>query len=140
MKVEEAPRPDSRSKRTVRLLKMGAFVRAYDWSAWLLKRYGSPLNEENGYVIAPDNFKGEIAHSYANDAGLATAGDLVFLPAAYLRNGSNVNNLLNHYYWSSTAYGSNFAYCVYFDSDDVFPDLNFYRISGYSVHLVTESN
>ena len=45
LKVEEAPRPDSRSKRTVRLLKVGAFVRAYDWSAWLLKRYGSPLNE-----------------------------------------------------------------------------------------------
>lgn len=30
--------------RTIRLSRMGNFIRAYDWSAWLLKRHGSPLN------------------------------------------------------------------------------------------------
>jgi len=44
LKVENAPREDPLQKRTVRLVKMGAFLRAYDWSAWLLKRYGSTLN------------------------------------------------------------------------------------------------
>lgn len=139
--MEEAPRPDSRSKRTVRLLKMGAFVRAYDWSAWLLKRYGSPLNEENGYVIAPDNFKGEIAHSYANDAGLATAGDLVFLPAAGCCYGFYVDDVgVGGYYWSSTANGENSARRVYFSSNNVYPDNFGSRSIGYSVRLITESN
>lgn len=44
LKVENAPREEPMQKRTVRLVKMGAFLRAYDWSAWLLKRYGSTLN------------------------------------------------------------------------------------------------
>jgi len=44
LKIENSPRESARDKRTVRLVKMGAFLRAYDWSAWLVKRYGSPLN------------------------------------------------------------------------------------------------
>lgn len=41
---ENAPRPLPHDVRTVRLIKMGNFIRAYDWSAWLLKRQGSTLN------------------------------------------------------------------------------------------------
>ena len=44
LEKENAPRQSQGAKRTVRLVKMGAFIRAYDRSAWLLKRYGSPLN------------------------------------------------------------------------------------------------
>ena len=44
LEKENAPRLSPGAKRTVRLEKMGAFIRAYDRSAWLLKRYGSPLN------------------------------------------------------------------------------------------------
>jgi len=44
LQMENSPREEPRQKRTVRLVKMGAFLRAYDWSAWLLKRYGSTLN------------------------------------------------------------------------------------------------
>lgn len=41
---ENVQRQTSEDLRTVRLSRMGNFIRAYDWSAWLLKRYGSPLN------------------------------------------------------------------------------------------------
>ena len=41
---ESSPRQTEESKHTIRLMRMGSFLRAYDWSAWLLKRQGSPLN------------------------------------------------------------------------------------------------
>ncbi|MCQ2196814.1 MAG: hypothetical protein MJZ60_04740 [Bacteroidaceae bacterium] len=41
---ENAPRPLPHDVRTIRLTRMGNFIRAYDWSAWLLKRQGSTLN------------------------------------------------------------------------------------------------
>lgn len=41
---ENEQRQTSEEVRTVRLTRMGNFIRAYDWSAWLLKRQGSPLN------------------------------------------------------------------------------------------------
>jgi len=41
---ENKQRQTSEELRTVRLSRMGNFIRAYDWSALLLKRYGSPLN------------------------------------------------------------------------------------------------
>jgi len=41
---ENEQRLTSEEVRTVRLSRMGNFIRAYDWSAWLLKHNGSPLN------------------------------------------------------------------------------------------------
>jgi len=40
---ESVKRVSAKEKRTVRLMKMGGFLRAYDWSAWLLKRSGTSL-------------------------------------------------------------------------------------------------
>ena len=96
------------------------------------------VNGVNGYVIAPDGFEGELADSYANDADLVTAGNLVFLPAAGDRYGSDVCNVGGFgYYWSSTAYGSD-AFFVSFDSG-VVPGDNGSRFRGFSVRLITES-
>ncbi len=41
---ENKQRQTAEELRTVRLSRMGNFIRAYDLSAWLLKRQGSPLN------------------------------------------------------------------------------------------------
>lgn len=97
------------------------------------------VNGVNGYVIAPDDFSGELANTYADDAALA-ANNLVFLPAAGSRVGSGVNAVgdIGHY-WSSTASGEDNAYSVYLDSNFVTPDEVGYRLFGYSVRLITES-
>ena len=103
------------------------------------KKWAS-VNGVNGYVIAPDGFDGELAASYADDAALAAAGNLVFLPAAGLRNGSLVLNVGGlGFYWSSTAFGSGRAYRAGFSSDIVYPDDDGTRYDGYSVRLITES-
>ena len=96
------------------------------------------VNGVNGYVIAPDDFSGELANTYADDAALA-ANNLVFLPAAGRRGGSSVSGVGDGgYYWSSAANGSNSAYYVSLKSDDVTPDNHDYRSRGYCVRLVTE--
>ena len=94
------------------------------------------VNGVGGYVIAPDDFTGTLQETYADDAALA-ANNLVFLPAAGNRDGSNVNYAGNGYYWSSTAYNESFAYYVFFFSDDVYPGV-LTRDYGFSVRLVTE--
>ena len=93
-----------------------------------------------GYVIAPDGFEGDLANSYANDAELVTAGNLVFLFAAGNRRGSDVSLVgANGYYWSSTAFDSVSTYYLYFDSDGVYPNDGYDgRDNGFSVRLVTE--
>ena len=97
------------------------------------------VNGVNGYVIAPDGFTGELASSYADDAALASAGNLVFLPAAGYRDGSDVSGVGGGgLYWSSTASDEGRAYYVSFFSLGVFPDLDF-RSRGFSVRLITES-
>lgn len=101
------------------------------------------VNGLRGYVIAPDGFKGELANSYANDAELVTAGNLVFLPTAGHRCGSDVSLVgANGYYWSSTALDSASMYSLYFEVDGAWPDEVYDSRStgynGYSVRLVTE--
>ncbi|MCQ2051144.1 MAG: hypothetical protein MJY74_02950 [Bacteroidaceae bacterium] len=99
------------------------------------------VNGLSGYVIAPDGFEGKLANSYANDAELVTAGNLVFLPAAGYRRGFDDVSLVggNGYYWSSTAYDSDCAYYLYFDSDGVYPDDGYNsREYIHSVRLITE--
>ena len=103
------------------------------------KKWAS-VNDVNGYVIAPDGFDGELADSYADDAALAAAGNLVFLPAAGDRNGSNVYYVGDFgRYWSSTARDEDDAYNVIFDSFNVSPGNFDRRNIGYSVRLITES-
>ncbi|MBQ0124369.1 MAG: hypothetical protein KBS58_06010 [Bacteroidales bacterium] len=100
------------------------------------------VNGVVGYVIAPDDFTGTLQESYANDAGLADAGNLVFLPATGYRHGSNVSYVgTKGYYWSSSAYGEYGPYAAYsVDLDDfsVHPDSGIERKFGSSVRLVTE--
>ncbi|MCQ2156005.1 MAG: hypothetical protein MJY57_02230, partial [Bacteroidales bacterium] len=97
------------------------------------------VNGVNGYVIAPDGFEGTLADSYADDAALAAAGNLVFLPAAGGRGGSRVDYVgFYGYYWSSTAYDEYYAYRVFFYSDNVYPDAIGSRDVGCSVRLITE--
>lgn len=69
------------------------------------KKWGS-VNGVNGYIIACDDFSGEIAGSYSFETW-QTAEDsgLVFLPATGSRNGVSVNVIgLYGYYHSSTPY------------------------------------
>lgn len=90
-----------------------------------------------GYVIAPDNFAGTLAASYANDAALET-DNLLFLPAAGRRNGSTTLGGDIGYYWSSSVMDENNAYCVGFYEGGVNPDIYEYRYWGLSVRLVTD--
>ena len=96
------------------------------------------VNGVKGWVIAPDGFAGTLSSTYADDAALV-ANNLVFLPAAGFRYGSDVYGVGElGSYWSSTAYGSIDAYGVSFNSSDVRPGYDDYLFSGYSVRLVTE--
>lgn len=98
------------------------------------------VNGVNGYVIAPDDFSGELANTniYADDAALAD-NNLVFLPAAGYRVGSNVINVgVNGCYWSSTAIDEFDAFNVYFNSNFVSPVRDGSRNEGSSVRLITE--
>ncbi len=96
------------------------------------------VNGVGGYVIAPDNVtlqaeKTSYTATELNDA------NLVFLPAAGYRNGSNVYVVGDYgHYWSSTAHAEDYAYFVSFSSPDVTPDDYAYRKFGCSVRLVTE--
>ena len=63
----------------------------------------------------------------------------VFLPASGDRYGSAVNDVGNSgYSWSSSYYGSSYAYYLSFDSDYLSPGDYYYRRSGQSVRLATE--
>ncbi len=69
------------------------------------------------------------------------SGDnLIFLPAAGSRNysyGALFSAGTDGYYWSSTPYGSNVAYYLYFYSGVAYRDYR-YRNSGFSVRCVAE--
>lgn len=80
------------------------------------------VNGVEGCVIAPDDFVGEIADSYADDAALA-ADNLVFLPSAGKFSFVSERFIYTSgegYYWSSSVYvtggpyGEGGAYSVFF--------------------------
>ena len=98
------------------------------------------VNGKTGYVIAPDGFTGNLESSYADDAALASAGNLVFLPAAGLLHDSYVHDVGNcGHYWSSTVVIYSFsAYDVYFTSNYFDPVFFDYRSYGFSLRLVTD--
>jgi len=67
-------------------------------------------------------------------------GNSLFLPAAGSRDNSNgaLNDRgSNGYYWSST-YNSTSAYILYFYSGGVYPTINGYRSSGFSVRCMAD--
>ena len=94
------------------------------------------VNGVNGYVIASDDFSGDLADSYT-DAAL-DANNLVFLPFAGRREGSSVLEVGYGNYWSSSAINATSAYRLYLCwawFDFGFPGS---RGMGYSVRLVTD--
>ena len=105
-------------------------------------KYGVTVCEKaNCLILAPDDFTGTIEALYDATAwASAEAAGLVCLPAAGSRYGSYVDLVGDlGLCWSSTAYGSDDAYHVYFHSDNVYPGLSGDRLSGFSVRLITES-
>ena len=85
-----------------------------------------------------DNFT--YSPSDDNWSALEAAG-AVFLPAAGLRDGTDVVNVgSDGYYWSSTANNAYYAYYLNFYSSNVYPALNIDRCYGLSVRLVQNLN
>ena len=98
---------------------------------------GKKVNNVLGVVLYPDDYTGAAYTTGANWSTFESAG-CVFLPAAGWRNGTEVKSVGSYgAYWSSTAYGTEYAYHVYFNSDGgMSPDGYNGRSSGYSVRLV----
>ena len=116
------------------------------------------VNGVNGLIFLPDNwtcpadvnFKPGFHSSYGVDYYAAyqtfTAGQwskleaagAVFLPATGGRYGSDVSEVQNYgFYWSATMYNSYYAFCFYFNSDELY--MNHYsRYGGQSVRLVKD--
>ena len=109
----------------------------------------------NCVVLLPDNWD-ETVISLTNFAALNTcdessnpkwsemqAAGAVCLPAAGFRYGPYVIGDGDDYddgrYWSSAAFGEDYAFYVYFSSDIVYPVVTESRYNGFSVRLVTES-
>lgn len=106
----------------------------------------------NGYLLLPDGFKCPDGITFTPQSenfstnvynerewhSLEVAG-AVFLPCAGYRNGSDVDYVGSYgNYWSSSAYVSNYAGSVYFDSYYAYVDYYYYYGNGYSVRLATE--
>lgn len=97
---------------------------------------GKKVNNVLGVVLYPDDYTGAAYTTGANWSTFESAG-CVFLPAAGWRGGKEVKSVGSYgAYWSSTAYGTDYAYLVYFYSESVSPDGYNGRSSGYSVRLV----
>ena len=66
------------------------------------------------------------------------AAGAVFLPAAGLRNGTNVLNVgcYDCFYWSSTPYNEYYAYCMPVSSDHLIATYDLNRYYGFSVRPV----
>ena len=116
------------------------------------------VNGVNGLIFLPDNwtcpagvtFKSGFHSSNGVDyyaayqtftaaewSKLESAG-AVFLPATGGRYGSDVSDVQNYgFYWSATMYNSYYAFCFYFNSDELY--MNHYtRYGGQSVRLVKD--
>lgn len=112
----------------------------------------------NGLIIFPDSYSGDTpsgvtwgtingtSNGYTTTctadgwAALEAAG-CVFLPAAGLRNGTEVRYVgSSGRYWSSTVYDSDRAYFVHFNLEGFDPSRYHYRYYGHSVRLVFEES
>lgn len=104
--------------------------------------FTDPMKNGGSGAFVPKSTTGWTANTYTTGGdweAMESAG-AVFLPAAGSRNGSSVYCVGDYgLYWSSTVLDGHYAYSVYFDSYDVFPDYRDGRSSGVSVRLITES-
>ena len=111
--------------------------------------YGTAMvNREEGYVFLPDNWTTPTGITFecganfyqniysASDWSKMETNGAVFLPAADLRGGTYVTSD-DGYYWSSSASGGHFAYCLYFDGYGLETGCSD-RSNGESVRLVQD--
>ena len=117
-------------------------------------KYGvATVNNVNGLVLLPDSWtlpadvtftsgaNGDFAQNTysAEDWAKMEANGAVFLPAAGNRYGTAEGDVGSYgYYWSSSAYGNDYANCLSFGSDYVDTGSN-YRGYGHSVRLVQDA-
>ena len=111
------------------------------------------VNNVNGLILLPDSWATETPSSvrFTYDPGnystnvysldewtVMESYGAVFLPAAGYRDGADVYSVgSDGYYWASSAYDDNYAYCLYFDGSYVDAG-NDYRDFGQSVRLVQD--
>lgn len=110
------------------------------------------VNGVVGMIILPDNFKKPSDISWTSQANNWTTNTYtteqwatlealgaVFLPASGGRYGANVDYVQGSgRYWSSSYYDSDYAYGLYFNSDNLYPQSLYNRYFGYSVRLVQD--
>ena len=111
--------------------------RAQSLCEWSAVTFGASGPTVNGLIIMPDGWEGTLNETtdYTTWQSLASSG-AVFLPAAGFRGGTNVLNVGSYGdYWSSTPYGSSYAYSLYFSSGSVYT-YNGNRYGGLAVRLV----
>ena len=107
------------------------------------------VNNVNGLILLPDGWETPSSVKFTYDPGnystnvysldewaVMQSYGAVFLPAAGRRYGTGVDDVGSYgYYWSSSAYGNNFANGLYFNSYSVGTNDNT-RYNGQSVRLV----
>jgi len=124
------------------------------------------VNNVNGTIILPDSWSTPQGVSFTPSTakGLADQGNFysnsssdyysyntytveqwsvmeqngaVFLPAAGLRRGKDMQNVGSYgYYWSATPYDEGYAYYLIFNSNSLIPQINGTNYDGQSVRLV----
>ena len=113
-----------------------------------LYAYGVTVaGKPNCMVLYPDGFKGTkvsngdvTSYDTASEWEAAQNEGVVCLPAVGYRSSGSVNDVnQTATYWSSTAYDSNNAYIVYFNSTNLFSGSYNNRNHGYAVRLVTDA-
>ena len=103
--------------------------------------YGVSIENETykGVFVYPDNYDGDVVSNNSMTWEQIIAKGIVFLPAAGIRDVSNVYDVGDFgNYWSSTA-KSGSAYFVSFNSRNVAPGDVAFRFRAFSVRLVTEA-
>jgi len=107
------------------------------------------VNGVHGMILLPDAWSTPAGVSFkagmngfenniytVNEWAKMEANGAVFLPAAGYRNGTYVSYVgSGGYYWSSSAYGYDYARYLYFVGDDAYMN-SYYRHYGRSVRLV----
>lgn len=115
--------------------------------------YGS-IDDVKGLIILPDTWtlptdltftagNSDWANSYTTtEWEQMEAAGAVFLPTAGCRGGTFIEEGLGSdgYYWSSTPYGNEKAYCMTFNSINLDPQYTCKRHHGLSVRLVKDAN
>jgi uncharacterized protein (TIGR02145 family) len=100
-------------------------------SQWqgVLDTNNNTQSTEGTWNSSPTNYSSALF--FGNDLMLPAAGYRQFSSGALLNRGNSVK------YWSSSEFGSYFAWNLYFDSEDAISDSNF-RWFGYSVRCVKQ--